>query len=285
MKITKDTKVLITGAASGIGRATAMLLAERGCRLFLTDINRAGLAETGDRIEEEGLAAPFSRVLDITDWAAVQQLAADIHQQAGPLDILMNIAGVALFARLEDMSHEHWQKVININLWGPLHGMECFLPEMIRANRGHVVNVASIAGLAGFPWHGAYSASKFGLVGLSEVLRHDLRHHNLGVTVICPGAVNTEMVDTTEIVGMEKASPEVQKFVRRFEKHALSPEAVAEKIVRGVEAEKFLVLTSPDIKLIYFLKRYAPFLYNWILRFASNQFEKTAALSRRSKTG
>ena len=120
MKITKDTRVFVTGAASGIGRATAIALAEKGCRLFLTDINEDGLRKTCDIIADEGFPRPVSRTLDITDFAALQVFAEEI-QQDGPMDIIMNIAGVALFARFEDMSHAHWQKVININLWGPLY--------------------------------------------------------------------------------------------------------------------------------------------------------------------
>jgi NAD(P)-dependent dehydrogenase (short-subunit alcohol dehydrogenase family) len=275
MKITKDTRVFITGAASGIGRATAVALAERGCRLFLTDINEAGLQSTCDIIADKGFPLPVSSALDITDFEALTTFAEEI-QQAGPMDIIMNIAGVALFARFEDMTHAHWQKVININLWGPLHGMECFLPAMIKAGRGHVVNVASVAGLFGLPWHGAYSTSKFALVGLSEVLKNDLRRHNIQVTVVCPGAVNTEIKQSVELIGLDKDSSEFQKVLTLFERHALSPEAVAQKTIRAIETEKFLLLTSIDMKLFYFFKRFVPPLYNLICRIVSNQFEKIA---------
>jgi NAD(P)-dependent dehydrogenase (short-subunit alcohol dehydrogenase family) len=179
-----------------------------------------------------------------------------VHQGFGPLDILINNAGIALFALVEDMTHEHWQKVINTNLWGPIHGIECFLKEMIRVKKGHLVNISSTAGLTGAPWHAAYATAKWGLVGLSEVLRYDLMQHNIGVTVICPGAVNTPMKHSVEILSVDKQGKRVQEVIRRFEKHAISPEKAAEIIIDAIEKNKFLVITSSDIKVLYFLKKY-----------------------------
>jgi len=170
MKITKGTRAFLTGAGSGIGRASAIELAELGCELFLTDINARGLEETRGMISDKPGRVCKSRAFDIRDLSAVKAFADEIHQEFGPMDIVMNIAGIALFAQIEDMTHQHWEKVIGVNLWGPIHCIECFLPEMIRVKKGHLVNVASIAGLTGAPWHAAYSTSKWGLAGLSEVL-------------------------------------------------------------------------------------------------------------------
>jgi NAD(P)-dependent dehydrogenase (short-subunit alcohol dehydrogenase family) len=208
--------------------------------------------------------------MDVSDYQAVQACAAEIHQGSGPLDILMNIAGIALFALPEDMTPAHWKKVIDINLFGPIHAIQCFLPEMIRAKKGHVVNVASLAGLIGLPWHGAYSASKAGLVRLSEVLRVDLKQHNIGVTVVCPGAVETPLKQTVEILGVDMTRPDFQEVKERFSRHAVSPEKVADQILRAVRKNKFLVITSADVHFLYICKHHFPPLFNYVINYISN---------------
>jgi NAD(P)-dependent dehydrogenase (short-subunit alcohol dehydrogenase family) len=181
------------------------------------------------------------------------------------MDLVMNVAGIALFALVQDMTHEHWVKVITTNLYGPIHVIECFLPPMIAARRGHLLNVASIAGLAGAPWHAAYSASKWGLVGLSEVLRYDLRQYGLGVTVVCPGAVETPLKHTVEILGVDQDDPRVLKMKERFSGRAVTPERVAQLMLAAVENNTFLVITSLDVKLAYFLKRWCFPLYHYLM--------------------
>jgi len=265
MKITKGTRAFLTGAGSGIGRASAIELAELGCELFLTDINARGLEETRGMISDKPGRVCKSRAFDIRDLSAVKAFADEIHQEFGPMDIVMNIAGIALFAQIEDMTHQHWEKVIGVNLWGPIHCIECFLPEMIRVKKGHLVNVASIAGLTGAPWHAAYSTSKWGLAGLSEVLRYDLMQHNIGVTLVCPGAVDTPLKYSAEILGADKTSPRVQSLIQKFNQHTVPPEKVARMIIRAVEKKKFLVITSADVKFAYFCKHHLFPLYHYFL--------------------
>ena len=265
MKIEKDAKVCITGAASGIGRATALALAGLGARLFLTDRNEPGLNETCRLVPPAGGQVGLHRAFDVSSLAEMQAFADAVHRDYGPLDVLINNAGIALFALVEDMTHEHWQKVINTNLWGPIHGIECFLKEMIRAKHGHLVNVASVAGLTGAPWHAAYSAAKWGLVGLSEVLRYDLRQHRIGVTVVCPGAVDTALKHSVEIVSADQTRPAVQALLQRFDRHAVPPERVAQLIIAAIQRNQFLVLTSADIKAVYFLKRHCFPAYHQIM--------------------
>jgi len=273
----RGKKVLITGAASGIGRATATAMAGLGARLFLTDINSDGLEEARRSIEERGGEVCLARALDVSDYASVKALADDIHAEFGPLDILANVAGVALFSQVEDMTHDQWERIVNINLWGPYHGIECFVPEMVRAGKGgHIVSVSSTAGIIGLPWHVAYAGTKHALVGSSEVLRFDLRKHNIGVSVILPGAVNTDLVQTTVINADEEAC---QKSRQMFSRHAIPPERVADLIVDAVEKNKFMVITSADIKLLYFLKRTFPPMYRLILRFMTWLMDRTLTRS------
>ena len=266
MKIEKGMKVLVTGAGSGIGRSVSVALARRGANLFLTDINAAGLAETAELVKKAGGMVGKIQALDVSKFEQVKSFAEDISKESGAMDILMNVAGVALFALIEDMSHADWEKVINVNLWGPIHVLESFAPEMIKAKKGHILNVASIAGLVGGPWHAAYSTSKSGLVGLSEVLRYDLMQHNIGVTVICPGAVETPLKQSTRILGVDMESEEVKELKEKFSERAVSPERVVELMLDAVEKNKFIVLTSFDVKLLYFLKYHFFQLYHYAVK-------------------
>src|SRR5690606_24639426 len=153
--------VLITGAASGIGRALAKLVAERGGKLVVTDRDAAGLDSLAKELERSG-ALLLARAFDVTDLEAVRAFAREVHDAHGSVDVLVNNAGIAIWGRVEDMPHEDWRKVVEVNLMGPIHFIECFVPKMIEAGRGgHLVNVSSAAGLFGLPWHAAYSASKF----------------------------------------------------------------------------------------------------------------------------
>jgi NAD(P)-dependent dehydrogenase (short-subunit alcohol dehydrogenase family) len=269
MKIVKGTKIFIAGAASGIGRATAFAMGRLGARLFLTDFNENGLLETCRLVRQTGGEVCLHNAFDISVYEQVKSFADEVHRDFGPLDILINNAGIALFSIVEDMEHAHWQKVINTNLWGPIHGIECFLKEMIQAKKGHLVNISSTAGLTGAPWHAAYATAKWGLVGLSEVLRYDLMQHHIGVSVICPGAVDTPMKHSVEILAVDKVSESVQKIIQRFEKHAISPEKAAKIIIDAIEKNRFMVITSFDIKVLYFLKRYCFPVYHIILRYIS----------------
>lgn len=259
----KGSKVLITGAASGIGRATAIAMARSGARLFLTDINQEGLEETSRMITGDGGEVCKYKAFDISQYEDVKAFSDEIHRDFGPLDILVNIAGTALLAQLEDTSHDHWEKVIAVNLWGVIHGIECFVPEMIRARRGHVVSVSSTSGIIGLPWHVAYAGTKHALVGISEVLRYDLKKHNIAVSVICPGAVRTGLVYTAEVIAHKDA---VANLRRMFSKVAIPPEKVAKQIISVIKKKKFMLITSPDIRILFFLKRYFPPLFHMIMR-------------------
>jgi NAD(P)-dependent dehydrogenase (short-subunit alcohol dehydrogenase family) len=266
-----DKRCFLTGAASGIGRATALKLAAQGAELFLTDRNAEGLAETVADARALGATVSAHRALDIADYDAVAAFAADIHDAIeGPnpsMDVVMNIAGVSAWGTVSQLSHRHWESMISINLMGPIHVIETFVPPMVAAGRGgHLVNVSSAAGLVALPWHAAYSASKYGLRGASEVLRFDLARHGIGVSVVVPGAVKTPLVQSVEIAGVDREHPQVRKWVDRFSGHAVSPELVADKILRGVVRNRYLIYTSNDIRALYAFKRIAWWPYSVAMR-------------------
>jgi NAD(P)-dependent dehydrogenase (short-subunit alcohol dehydrogenase family) len=256
-------RCFLTGAASGIGRATALKLAAQGAELYLTDRDADGLKATVADAEALGARVPEYRTLDIADYDKVAAFAADIHTRHPSMDVVMNIAGVSAWGTVDQLTHQHWKSMIDINLMGPIHVIETFIPPMMAAGRGgHLVNVSSAAGLVALPWHAAYSASKYGLRGLSEVLRFDLARHRIGVSVVVPGAVKTPLVQTVQIAGVDRDDPRVQKWTNRFSGHAVSPEHVADKIFDGVRKNRFLIYTSPDIRALYLFKRTAWWPYS-----------------------
>ncbi len=249
-------RCFLTGAASGIGRATALKLAAQGAELYLADRDADGLAATVADARALGAVVAEHRVLDVSDFDQVALFAADIHTRHPAMDVVMNIAGVSAWGTVEQLTHQHWKSMIDINLMGPIHVIESFLPPMIAAGRGgQLVNVSSAAGLVALPWHAAYSASKYGLRGLSEVLRFDLARHRIGVSVVVPGAVKTPLVQSVQISGVDREDPRVQRWTRLFGGHAVSPEIAADRILRGVIRNRYLIYTSADIRALYLAKR------------------------------
>src|SRR6516162_11050433 len=260
-------RCLVTGAASGIGRATALRLAAQGAELYLTDRNPDGLELTVADARALGAQVPEHRTLNIADYDEVAAFAADVHAAHPSMDVVMNIAGVSAWGTVDRLTHHQWSKMIAINLMGPIHVIETFVPPMVAAGRGgHLVNVSSAAGLVALPWHAAYSASKYGLRGLSEVLRFDLARHRIGVSVVVPGAVRTPLVNTVEIAGVDREDPRVARWVDRFGGHAVSPEKAAEKILAGIAKNRYLIYTSQDIRALYAFKRLAWWPYSVAMR-------------------
>ncbi|MFI6166591.1 SDR family oxidoreductase [Nocardia sp. NPDC051052] len=258
---------LITGAASGLGRSTALAVAAKGASLILTDIDAQGLQQTATLARAAGANVHLAATADVSDHDQVVALAARAHDEVDSVDIIMNVAGIATWGTVDRLTHTQWRRTIDVDLMGPIHVIEEFLPPMIAAGRGgHLVNVSSAAGLFGLPWHAPYSAGKFGLRGVSEVLRFDLRRHRIGVSLVCPGAMATPMVDRVDIAGIDRNADVVQRAMGLFMKRAVTPEAAARSIVRGVERDTYLVYTSNDIRIGHWAQRYFPPSYHLAMR-------------------
>ncbi|MEV0075424.1 SDR family oxidoreductase [Nocardia neocaledoniensis] len=258
---------LITGAASGLGRATAFAAAAKGAALVLTDITADALDATAAELRAAGATVHLAHAADVSDHSAVVGLAAHTFEAVGHVDIVMNVAGIATWGTVDKLSHQQWRRTVDINLMGPIHVIEEFLPPMIAAGRGgHLVNVSSAAGLFGLPWHAPYSATKFGLRGVSEVLRFDLRRHKIGVSLVCPGAMATPMVDSVDIAGVDRDNAALQKAMGLFLRHAVTPEQAAAAVVKGVERNRYWVYTSRDIQLAHWGQRYVPYGYTLAMR-------------------
>lgn len=273
----RGKRCLITGAASGIGRATAIAVATQGAELFLTDRNGEGLGRVAAEIREAGGIVSHFAAVDLVDHEAVVAFAGEVHAIAPSMDVVMNIAGISTWGKIEQLEHEHWRRTIEIDLMGPISVLECFVPPMIEARRGgHIVNVSSVAGLFGLPWHAPYSAAKFGLRGVSEVLRFDLRKNRIGVSLVCPGAVKTPLVGTVEIVGVDRDNPKMRKLIALFERRAVTPESVAEKIIEAIEKNRYMVFTSPDGRFLHWLQRKFSPAYELVMRVMNRELDRAA---------
>jgi NAD(P)-dependent dehydrogenase (short-subunit alcohol dehydrogenase family) len=230
----------------------------------------------------------FARAADLSDYEQVRTLAADLTSEHGSMDVVMNIAGISTWGTVRSLEHSDWQRLVDVNLMGPIHVIEELLPPMIEARRGgHLVNVSSAAGIIGMPWHAAYSATKFGLRGVSEVLRFDLRRHRIGVSLVCPGGVRTGLTKTIRIAGIDKDTPAFQRALAGFHKRAVTPEKAAEAIIKGVHRNKYWVYTSNDIRMVHLLQRYFPPGYALAMHgmnLAANKVLPDVARAKRKET-
>ena len=258
---------LITGAASGLGRATAFAAAAKGASLVLTDITADALATTAEELRATGATVHLAHAADVSDHSAVVELAAHTFEAVSHVDIVMNVAGIATWGTVDKLTPQQWRRTVDINLMGPIHVIEEFVRPMITAGRGgHLVNVSSAAGIFGLPWHAPYSATKFGLRGISEVLRFDLRRHKIGVSLVCPGAMATPMADTIDIAGVDRDNAALQKAIGLFMRHAVTPDQAATAVVKGVERNRYWVYTSRDIQFAHWGQRYFPYGYTLAMR-------------------
>ena len=275
----KTTTAVVTGAASGIGRSLAIALARRGHRLHMTDRNPDGLAETRATIENEGRGEVVSsHVINITVLEDVVKWANRIMDEDGVPDEVYHVAGIAIWGDPVTMPHEKWKAVIDVNLMGFIHVVEAFVPRLVtgsndnehgkvgRASRRKLVAVSSAAGIIGLPWHAAYSASKGGVNGLCEVLRFDLAPRGVDVHVVAPGAVDTPLVSTIDIHGVDQSQPRVARAKGLFQRMAKSPDQAAAAIIQGVSKHKYLIFTSKDIAFARWAQVNIPWLYTAIMR-------------------
>lgn len=258
MKSFKDKQILVTGAASGIGQATALAFAREGAQLWLSDLNEQGLAETADSIRQSGGSAQ-TLTCDVADADAVQAMAAKVHEEIEALDILVNNAGIGSAGRFLDVSLDTWHKVMDVNLMGVVHGCQAFLPAMVeRGQGGHVVNTASAASFLASPEMPVYAASKFAVLGLSESLRADMANHDIGVSAICPGIINTSIVRNTIMEGAMGQGDVQSKVVQFYEKRNYSADHVADAILKAVRRNIAVQPVSPEAWGMYLGKRLMP---------------------------
>ena len=247
----------VTGAASGIGRALAIALVREGMQVAISDINEAALAETA---RLAGAARSNARVttarVDVADRASVHAWADRVVTEHGGIHLVVNNAGVALGATIEQMTYDDLEWLFGINFWGVVHGTKAFLPHLLVAEEGHIVNLSSAFGLIAVPSQGAYNAAKFAVRGFTECLRQELELENRRVSATCvhPGGIKTNIARHARNRQVEAMSSE--EVARRFDQIArTTPESAALRIVRGVQRNARRVLIGVDAHVIDLVQR------------------------------
>jgi NAD(P)-dependent dehydrogenase (short-subunit alcohol dehydrogenase family) len=258
VKELRDRVAVVTGAASGIGRAMAERFAGEGMKVVLADIEEPALREA-----EASMAAGGAQVLavrtDVSKAEDVEALAQRALEAFGQVHVVCNNAGVGAGGFLWERSLADWQWVLGVNLWGVIHGVRTFVPIMLQqGTEGHIVNTASLLGLITIPFTGLYNVTKYGVVALSETLYQELQMAGgrIGVSVLCPPWVNTQLADSDrnrppELRNAETVTPppvamNMEQAIREFLRTGMSPEAVAEEVVKAIREERLHILTHQD---------------------------------------
>jgi NAD(P)-dependent dehydrogenase (short-subunit alcohol dehydrogenase family) len=248
----KGKVVVVTGAASGIGREIALAFARRGARLAVADINAGALEKVRLELASSG-SKVYAQVVDVSIAADVKNFCDSVYREMGRVDVLCNNAGIGIGGRFEDVTLEDWEWTLGVNLWGVIHGCHYFYPRMIaQGGGGHIVNTASGAGIAPLPLMTAYCCSKYAVVGFSETLRAEAALHGIGVSAICPGIVNTPITQSAKLCsGTERStSQQLQdRIVGIYARRNYTPDRVAAAVVKAVEKNKGVVPVCPETYL------------------------------------
>lgn len=261
----KGRWVLVTGAGAGIGRATALDAASRGSNLAICDIDAGGLKETESLLSEYGVDV-VSSVVDVSKRVQVQKFAALVHEQTPAVDILVNNAGVVIAADILETTKKDWEFIIGVNMMGVIHFCDAFCPAMIARNRGgHVVNIASMEGFAAMAGFGAYSTTKFAVVGYSDALRQEISQHKIGVSVVCPGVVRTSLTADMRSHG-DYAEGISDRIHEQHEKSSFGPEKVAAAVFSSVKYNTPLRPVAPESWVTYYANRLSPRMTSFILQ-------------------
>ena len=263
MKVDHTTVAVITGAASGIGRALAVRLAQEGASLAIADIKAAELDETARRMRPMG-GSPSkvtTHIVDVSDKNRVAAFAREVAEAHGGAHLLINNAGVGLFGTAEQLSIEDIEWLMGVNFWGVVYGVKHFLPILRRQPEGHIVNISSVFGIIGPAGHSAYAASKFAVRGFTEALRHELAGGPVKVSVVHPGGVKTDIANNARPgAGADRAAVERERAI--FNMAARTPPVkAADRIVRGILRDEERILVGADAWMMDRIQRWAPVKY------------------------
>ena len=252
MKRLEGRVAVITGGASGVGLATAELLAQKGCVLALVDVNQDRLEEARLRFESQGTKASI-HVADVSDVERMARLPGEVVAEHGAVHILVNNAGVSVAGRFEDQSIEDLQWIVGVNFWGVVHGCKFFLPELRKADEGHIVNISSMFGFIGVPSQSSYCATKFAVKGLTEALWAELQGTPVGITSIHPGGINTSIHET-----MRSYDDEIRDATIAGLERSRPPSDVARVIVASIEKNRLRAIAGWEAYVADWMKRLLP---------------------------
>lgn len=259
MKTLADKVAAVTGAASGIGRALAINLAAKGCHLAISDINQEGLQETANLISNQNIHVT-THIVDVADRDQVHQYADEVLNRHSRVNIVINNAGVTVADSIKDVSYDDFEWIVNINFWGVVYGTKVFLPYLKKESEGHIVNISSINGILPVPYNGPYCATKFAVKGFTEALGQELRGTSIGVTVVHPGGIKTDIARNARFrryLVPDKTHDDLNKM---FDQKVVrtTADSAAHTIISGIEKNKQRVLIGGDAKLLDGITRLFP---------------------------
>jgi NAD(P)-dependent dehydrogenase (short-subunit alcohol dehydrogenase family) len=263
------SRVLITGAASGLGRALALRFAKEGADICIADINQEGSAETLKLVEQAG-GQGWVYNLDVTQPDQWQKLLMEVEQRWQGIDVVINNAGVATGDRIEQGEWSTWEWVIDLNIKSVALGCRTFTPMMKHQGSGYFINTASLAGLMTAPLMASYNVTKAAVVALSDTMHHELKPYGIGTTVLCPGFFRTNLDK-----GMRTSDPQLLKMVDKvFESSELTADDVADICYRDMKKNKLICNPHKMGRRAYFLKRFMPFLYSYLVGKTATKMKK-----------
>ena len=248
---------IITGGASGIGRALAEHLSALGAVVVVADLDAEGAQKVAGQIEARGRRAEAAH-LDVRDAGAVEALVSGVARRHGRLDFMFNNAGIAIIGELAEMSVDDWRKLVEVNVMGVAHGVAAAYPLMIAQGHGHIVNTASVAGLAPAPRFAAYAATKHAVVGLTSTLRVEAADRGVRASAVCPGIVRTPLIQNSRILDEASLPMSREALLDKLPFDTITPEDCAAAIVRGVARNKAVIVISPHARIMAALQRFAP---------------------------
>jgi NAD(P)-dependent dehydrogenase (short-subunit alcohol dehydrogenase family) len=259
MSVFNGKVAIITGAGSGIGKGLAEELSRRGAFVVVSDVNAERVEKTAQGIENSG-GRVSSSILDVSDYDSVRKMIDDTFAVHGRIDYIFNNAGVAVVGPAHHFSIDDWRKVIDINLKGVVNGVATAYPLMVRQGFGHIINTASIEGLAPLTFSASYVASKYGVVGLTSALRIEGAAHGVKVSAVCPGYVKTSMFKDFKVIKIDR-----QKLIPP-NWSGVTPEECAKIILRGVEQNRAFIVVTMFAKILWILNRISPDLVIWLMK-------------------
>ncbi|MDD5399107.1 MAG: SDR family NAD(P)-dependent oxidoreductase [Dehalococcoidia bacterium] len=260
MSVFNGKVAIVTGAGSGIGKGLAGELARRGANVVISDINAGRIEQVAQGIARDG-GKVTSSVVDVSNYDAVKNMVNDAVDAHARIDYIFNNAGIAVAGPAKDFTIDDWRNVIDIDFYGVVHGVAVAYPIMVKQGFGHIINTASIAGLAPLPGIASYVAGKYGVVGLSNALRIEGAGHGVKVSVVCPGYIKTAIFTDSKIINID-----VGKRAQMPDWGGLTPDECAKRILRGVERNKAFIILTGFAQYLSLLNRISPDLVIWIMR-------------------
>jgi len=268
MNAFKDKVAIVTGGASGIGKALSERLARQGARVILSDVNQEGLKKVVEGIKAGGGLAWGER-LDVTDYEAFKKHIEGAATSQGRVDYMFNNAGIAIAGEVRDLEVEHWRKVIDVDLNGVFYGSLVAYKLMIKQGFGHIVNLSSIEGLIPFPANAPYVAAKYGVLGLTQTLWVEGAHFGVKASAVCPGYIKTAIFDVSTMINIDR-----QKILDQYktlERLGVTPEKCAETILKGLEKNKPIIPVTGLAHVLWCLARLGPLA---VMKYVSWDFDK-----------